>query len=70
MYILCRIISVIRNIVFDHVLLPAGEQTCLENQEVIFMEVSRLLEGPTYLFIQGEKEKNTSVYEMEEAGIL
>ena len=42
----------------------------MENQEVIFMEVSRLLEGPTYLFIRGEKEKNTSVYEMEEAGIL
>ena len=34
------------------------------------MEVSRLLEGPTNLFIQGEKEKTTTVYEMEEAGML
>ena len=41
----------------------------MENQEDIFMEVSRLLEGPTNLFIQGEKEKTTNVYEMEEAGM-
>ena len=34
------------------------------------MEVSRLLEGPTNLFIQGEKEKTTTVYEMKEAGML
>ena len=33
------------------------------------MEVSRLLEGPTNLFIQGEMEKTTTVYRMEEAGM-
>ena len=41
----------------------------MENQEDIFMEVSRLLEGPTNLFIQGEMEKTTTVYGMEEAGM-
>ena len=51
----------------DYVLLAAEQrdQTCLENQEDIFMEVSSLLEGPTNLFIQGEKEKTTTVYGME-----
>ena len=41
----------------------------MENQEDIFMEVSRLLEGLTNLFIQGEKEKTTTVYGMEEKNL-
>ena len=67
---LSEIISVIRNTIFDHVLLPAGWEDLLGEPGGHLHEGEKPAGGLTNLFSQEKKEKTTTVYEMEEAWML